>query len=500
VNMRERRRVLAIGIDAAEPTLVRSLIARGKLPTLARLLDGGTWHRVLSPAHIGSGAVWPTFLTGTDPAAHGVYGEWAWQPGTMDVARYSNRALTPFWAALAGRGITVGVLDVPFAPPVALTTGFAIGEWGAHDVIGEEMTVAPAAHRDGALRRIGPHPFARTRPDAAGSVDPRGLAALAVDCRDGLRLRGRLAARLLAETRPDLAIVVFPELHTAEHYLWHTIAPDHPFYAGIAPTTLPAGTPGLEELFAEADQQIAHLLEIVGDDAAVVVFSLHGMEPTRGVPAFLDPLLRGTGFAHRADWAAQSWPTRARSAFGAAKRRAPRPLKALYYRALPGETTRRLARPTMLPAHDWATTRAFALPTDQHGWIRLNLIGREAAGIVAPEDYDATCRQLADLLLATRTRDGRPVARTVIPLAQEAGGPPMALPDLVVHWHDAAFDLPLHLAAPPLEAAPVNLKRTGHHAPDGFCIARSLPTPLPPDAPLAARDLYRLLTGALDPD
>ncbi|HWS55643.1 MAG TPA: alkaline phosphatase family protein, partial [Pyrinomonadaceae bacterium] len=125
-------RVLAVGLDAAEPSLVRELIARGQMPALKGLLDGGAWLRVESPSHVGSGAVWPTFLTGEGPAAHGVYGEWAWRPEAMGLTRYRGRGLRPFWKELARGGVTVGVLDVPFAPLVGLSEGFEVSEWGAH--------------------------------------------------------------------------------------------------------------------------------------------------------------------------------------------------------------------------------------------------------------------------------------------------------------------------------------------------------------------------------
>ena len=36
--------------------------------------------------------------------------------------------------------------------------------------------------------------------------------------------------------------------------------------------------------------------------------------------------------------------------------------------------------PGMCTAIDWSQTRAFALPSDQHGWVRINLRGREAQG------------------------------------------------------------------------------------------------------------------------
>src|SRR6266566_8233515 len=77
-------RLLAIGIDAAEGSFVRRLIEEGELPALSSLLGDhrSRWLSVRSPAHIGSGAVWPTFMTGDEASSHGIYSEWSWCPDT----------------------------------------------------------------------------------------------------------------------------------------------------------------------------------------------------------------------------------------------------------------------------------------------------------------------------------------------------------------------------------------------------------------------------------
>jgi hypothetical protein len=54
----------------------------------------------------------------------------------------------------------------------------------------------------------------------------------------------------------------------------------------------------------------------------------------------------------------------------------------------------KLAQQTMLPAYDLNQTRAFALPTDQHGWIRINLAERESKGCITPEQYEEIWREL----------------------------------------------------------------------------------------------------------
>ena len=144
MNTNDRPRVLAFALDAAEPTLVRRMIEQGELPALKSLLSEGRWMTVKSPAVIGSGSVWPSFLTGKGPMVHGVYGEWCWDPERMGIRRITSRRLTPFWKTQAENGTTVGILDVPFMPLIGLSKGFEVSEWGPHDLIDGRVNAAPA--------------------------------------------------------------------------------------------------------------------------------------------------------------------------------------------------------------------------------------------------------------------------------------------------------------------------------------------------------------------
>ena len=79
----------------------------------------------------------------------------------------------------------------------------------------------------------------------------------------------------------------------------------------------------------------------------------------------------------------------------AARGLAPPLLKTLYHRLVPAPMVARIAGPPdAMPPYDWSRTTAFPLPTDQHGWIRINLSGRERLGIVPPEAYEQACAEL----------------------------------------------------------------------------------------------------------
>lgn len=247
-------------------------------------------------------------------------------------------------------------------------------------------------------------------------------------------------------------------------------------------------------------ESIRSILEQTFSDfefVTVMVFALHGMRPALGFPAFLGPLLTERGFSRLASWGSQSWTNRALSLLAETKRHTPEGLKNLYYKLTPTAAIHKLARPTMLPVYDWQNTRAFPLPTDQYGWIRINLIGREAQGSVPLDQYNETCAQLEKLLLGLTNESGQSLVQDLTrtaPNAESASGNP--LPDLVVHWEDAAFASPLKIKDSKVQAEPVGKKSTGQHASEGFCIYRGSHE-LAPSRVVAAKDLGRFITASL---
>jgi predicted AlkP superfamily phosphohydrolase/phosphomutase len=485
--MSSRLRVLAVGIDAAEPTLVLDLIERGQLPALAELRRMGTWRPVRSVADLGSGAVWPTFFTGTPPAQHGVHGGWAWRPDLMRVEEVRTAQLRPFWRAVEEEeGLAVGVLDVPFAPAAtAAVRGFDVTQWGAHDRWLTTTAVAPESLRP-ALSAL--HPFAGNDLQPVGPDDRVALDTLGSACVEGARLKGDVARLLLSSTDVDMGVVVFGEAHRASHDLWQTLGAATELHADI-PVEDREVTPGLVDVYREIDRQVGRLVEDLVEGAATMVFSLHGFRPGRGIVDLLQPVLEALG--HAVPVSARR--SLARTALAGLKRRTPVGLKRVYHRRVPRSARYRLAGPTMIPALDWARTRAFALPTDQHGWVRVNLRGREAQGAVAPHDYEPLLADLTSALEELADEDGRPLVHEVLRPGLD-GESPEALPDLVVHWTDAALSNPVRVAEPGLEVSPIGPRITGQHRAEGFCLTHGIDAGEPGE--VATTDLHRLLRPA----
>ncbi|MHA6784782.1 alkaline phosphatase family protein [Pseudonocardia saturnea] len=476
-----RGRVLAIGLDAAESSLIRSLIEADQLPAMKALLDRGTWSRVSSPTMFSSGAVWPDFSTGCQACDHGQYSIWNWDPAQMALAYTDESRLTPFWKSLSETGTSVGVMDVPFAPFLGLSTGFEAHEWGAHSRVDGSVSVSGAASE--VPSTFPTHPF--TDPLARVPQQPSEVGPFLDECIDGVRLRGDVVHHLISREQPDLTLVVFEEPHHAGHFLWHTVDPDLPMYSDLSPAARPERT--LVDLYRELDRQVGRLVDAAGPETTVLVFALHGMAPSRGLPPVLEPLLAGLGMTHIEQ------RTGSRSVLASIKDRMPAPLRDLYRNVVPLARRSQWGKARLMPAYDWSRTRAFPLPIEQYGLVRINLSGREAQGIVPPAEYRQTCETIEAALRELTTADGRKVVQDVVrpPRGEHAAG----LPDLVVHWSHAAFESPARVGGE--EIPNIRREQTGEHAWDGFCISSGPAADALTGDDIDGRDLHRFVVGAL---
>ena len=129
---------------------------------------------------------------------------------------------------------------------------------------------------------------------------------------------------------------------------------------------------------------------------------------------------------------------------------------------------------------DWRSTRAFNAFSDLRGYVRVNLRGREAAGLVEPgADCEALLAEIEDgLRTFADADDGRPlVAATARGDALFDGGARRAmLPDLVIRWDEQqaahrAITSPRFgdIAWPTPGRHPAG--RSGNHRGEGFLLA-----------------------------
>ncbi len=158
-SLAHNKRVIVLGVDGMDPNFVQRHWSA--LPNLAKLRDLGGLTRLRTTTPPQSPVAWSTFITGTDPAQHGIFDFVHRDPTTMQPVSSMGETLEPahklfvgpwqvplskarvrsfrqgqtFWQILTGHGVPVTVIRMPTNyPPVGV--GEALSGMGTPDLQG----------------------------------------------------------------------------------------------------------------------------------------------------------------------------------------------------------------------------------------------------------------------------------------------------------------------------------------------------------------------------
>ncbi|MBW1963193.1 MAG: alkaline phosphatase family protein, partial [Deltaproteobacteria bacterium] len=145
--------------------------------------------------------------------------------------------------------------------------------------------------------------------------------------------------------------ILFVETHASDYCDHFFIGQSDPI-SGADPETIKRCRNGLDKTYASIDRWIGRILELADEDTVVVIASDHGGTPSQFRQMDVNKVLEATGFLYRKN----------------------------------GNI-------------DWSKTRAARVGTIH---IFINLKGREPTGIVDPEDYEKTQREIIDALMTYR--------------------------------------------------------------------------------------------------
>ncbi|MCC6486339.1 MAG: alkaline phosphatase family protein [Candidatus Hydrogenedentes bacterium] len=468
-------RVLALAIETASPDFIDAGCRDGRFPVLESLRARGTWGTLESVTNISSGSVWPSLYTGCNPAKHGMANfHMHLVKGTYHIDRYGPDQVKrpPFWEYLGQEGLRSVIVDVPLTRPRSGHAGALISAWGVEGPAWIRESHPPDLLRR-VLKEVGP--YALPNDDYRRSIRPstceqyRELRHLLLA---GIRQKTQLLRYLMKNEQWDLFLAVYSESHWAVHVLYQTFDPRHPDHK---PELADEFQSLYRELFEAQDEAIGELLECVPGDVSVLVFSASGFRPNYSANHLLPEVLNRLGVgptpstAFAGDESAHSYSyyrirriqdTVSTPLITAAKRVVPRRLWEKW--------TRRL----LFARENWARSRAFCLPNDYCGNIRINLRGREPKGLVSPDAYDAVCDELERAFRQLKNAaTGAPAVEKVIRVRREYSGEHVdALPDLSIVWSDThPFD--------GIQSDQIGVvrgvnpeRRPGAHHPEGFYI------------------------------
>jgi len=459
-------RVVVIGLDMGDGDLIRALVQQGRLPNLAALIEQGTWIDLESTARVLHTSTWPTFATGVLPGRHGVYYPYQPRPGFQEaqLIRPDHYPVPTFWKRADEQGRRCIVYDVPETFPEAGFGGQAIFEWGTWAWYGDRAS-QPADLLREVRRRFGVYPLKMEAKRLGARIpDPVLLERRLLESVEHKRASFEW---LLGASQWDLAMTVFGETHPAGHYLW-------PQGALAYSAQDDARFESIRRVYVEIDRAIGSIRAALPQGTTLLVLSGDGVTANHTGWYLVPDVLEKLGFLVPPAPQEGAGTSRRGVSLGRVKDVLPKGARRWIADHLPWWVRDRIGASMRSANIDWSRTRAFALPTDLEGCIRINLKGREPQGIVAPEEYDPLCRSIAaQLQELVNPATGEPAVKQVWLRSEVFPGPAQEhLPDIMVAWNDRAPFRALSSARLGMVEKESPDPRTGTHSWRGFCLAQ----------------------------
>ncbi len=381
-------RVVVVGLDCATPQLAFERYRAG-MPNLAKLMTEGCWGPMRSVAPPITVPAWACMTTGRDPGELGLYGFRNRVRGEYRL-RVTNGDDVPakrIWDYLGDHGYRVSALFVPQTfPPRPVNGSLVSGFMCEQD--GQAYTFPPELHSRITER------FGTYRADVS---DFRSQPPTEVfdDIVTMTRQHFAIARDVWETEAPDFMMMVEIGLDRFHHVFWEHIDPEHPRHDPNNPWK-DLG----QEYYALLDQELGHLLKVIGAETTVIVVSDHGARAMQG------------GFAIN-QWLIEEGLLTVRG-------------------EIDGQTR-------IIPDRvDWSRTQVWA-EGGYYARVFLNVQGREPEGIVPPSHFESLRHEVRTRLEALRGPGGEPLGVSVqVPesVYRVTRGLP---PDLMVYLDDLNY-------------------------------------------------------------
>ena len=253
---KRKPRTTVIGLDGVPYTLVRKLSEKGITPNIARLAAKGEGHFRQMDVSIPeiSSVSWASFMTGVNPARHGIFGFTDLKPHSYNIhfPSYPDLKSETIWDTLGKEGKRTTVLNLPGTYPAREHNGMLVSGFVAIDL---KRAVHPASLHE-RLKAMG----YRIDVDTQKAGDKEYFYR---DLFDTLTAREKAFTGLWNE-ECDLFIAVITDTDRLQHFEWDAIEDEsHPRHDRAM------------EFYSKVDSLVGKLLEMHGSDDFLIM-SDHG--------------------------------------------------------------------------------------------------------------------------------------------------------------------------------------------------------------------------------
>lgn len=220
---KKRQRVVVLGLDGVPFTLLQSLRKKSCIPNMASLFSKGYLGQMSVCIPEISSVSWSSFMTGTQPGKHGIFGFIDLEPGTYRLVfpGFKDLKAPTLWDDLGKEGKKSVVLNMPATYPAREINGALISGFVAIDI---NKAIYPSSLLT-SFKQMG------YRIDLDNTKARQDHEFLFRDLNETLESRERAVDFLWKEIDWDLFIVVITGTDRLMHFLWNAYEDeDHMFH------------------------------------------------------------------------------------------------------------------------------------------------------------------------------------------------------------------------------------------------------------------------------
>ena len=426
-------KIVVIGLDGATFDLIKPFIAQGKLPTFKKLMDSGTWSELRSTVPPVTASAWSSFMTGKNPAAHGLFDFMQRRENSYDLAPVSarDRDGKAVWDLIGDAGKRVIVMNVPVTWPPQPVNGLLVT--GMLTPRNAENYTYPKELAEELRLAIGDYIV------YSDEVYSKGRGEIFLNAlKYSADQRVKAAEYLLQKYPWDFFMLVFPETDTVSHGLWSAYDPTHHEHDPGEAAKL---RDGILEIYQHIDGLLARLLDSViaseakqspsldlgvassqkpllaMTDVSVLLMSDHGHGPVRNF-LYVNNFLAQRGYLKfKPNIASQL--KRVAFQLGLTPRFVYNILIAIGLGKLRRTLDKRRGGRGLLKRFflsfgdvDWSRTRAYSI--GYIGEVHISLRGREPQGIVEPgAEYERVRDDVINSLRELKLPNGAPLVEHI---------------------------------------------------------------------------------------
>jgi len=383
--MTDRRKLLIIGLDCGEPTLIFDKF-KDQLPNIRKLMENGAYGKLESCHPPITIPAWMVMATSCNPGRLGIYG-FRHRKGYSYTEGYIANALSvkqpKMWDILGQQGRKVCIVSIPPAYPPTPVNGELVSCFITPDAK-REYTYPPELKQE-IEKLVGPYPF-----DVEFRIEDRG--ELLKNLIEMTEKHFQVIEHLMTTHEWDFFMFNEIGVDRLHHAFWKYFDKNHPKYE-----------PGNQfeavglDYYKRIDDHIGRLLSMIPRDAIVLVVSDHGAKGMRGAFCVNEWLIK-EGYLTLKE----------------------RPQKIIDLDKA---------------AVDWSKTKAWAWG-GYYARVFFNVKGREAQGIIEPKDFEREREELTRRLKQIRDPAGR-VMETKVYKPEELYKISIGdRPDLMVYFDD----------------------------------------------------------------